>query len=618
MHGWLLSFGYEASNFDQDHVDAFRRHLMYFLYLNRPKASNVEMPKVKVEDVESIAPEDGVASKVTISHEKDGGMKWFLSLKDIPSGYQFIREDLTGKYWAIQTGSTDPPTSKNSSVDLSKDDSETNDAILENKSTSVILSSSPKVVDTSSTSLSTSHMKKVCQKISNKSLLSSTRKVTQVKNIVTKKFNRQKTTLFNYYDKIKVKEPIVVPTTTLVDDVDDFPFSSPEEVVKRLVEKHKYFCYLPGQYNLQVPLMENEDLSVQYVNGVILQINNRIFSTESSGNDNFDETSFVVFSNKIKDLSIEHSLNLEFYAVVNSRMLLHAAYCYSPMNESHDHIKYCTYLILLVRNLYFLRFDKITSSTKNFLVGLGLQNNYMKLKKQGCAKEISNYFISQTGYNGRTNLEHVHIWIHWLVEECTISLMHVDSKQRSTTLYVPNLNIVEDCKREMLIADVNKFMEYSLNSDYGVCNLKEACNKDFNLVSPLESSNYMFYVSICMVNEDLFTSHKFNKLKNRIKEHDPSLCRRGIVDMLCSTIIDNSGDNENHIVSIKEIFNKYCDKLDGEDGKHLLVRKINLAICFMLYVVSVSMQSRHVLEYDAVVKTLKKKSTEIQLLQGNS
>ena len=120
-----------------------------------------------------------------------------------------------------------------------------------------------------------------------------------------------------------------------------------------------------------------------------------------------------------------------------------------------------------------------------------------------------------------------------------------------------------------------------------------------------------------MVNEDLFTSHKFNKLKNTIKEHDPSLCRRGIVDMLCSTISDNSGDKENHIVSIKDIFNKYCDKLDGEDGKHLLVRKINLAICFMLYVVSVSMQSRHVLEYDAVVKTLKK-STEIQLLQGNS
>ena len=448
MHAWMLSFGYEASNFDQDHVDAFRRHLMCFLHLNRPKASNVEMPKVKVEDVESIAPEDGVASKVTISHEKVGGKKWFLSPKDIPHGYQLIQKDLTGKYWAVQTGPTDPPTSKNSSVDLSKDDSETNDAILENKSTSVILSSFPKVVDTSSTSLSTSHMKKVRQKISNKSLLSSTRKVTVVKNIVAKKINRQKTTLFNFYDKIKVKEPIVVPTTTLVDDVDDFPFSSPEEVVTRLVEKHKYFCYLQGQCNLQVPLMENEDLSVQHINGVILQINNRIFSTESSGNDNFDETSFVVFSNKIKELSIEHSLNLEFYAVVNSRMLLHAAYCYSPMNESHDHIKYCTYLILLVRNLCFLRFDKITSSTKNFLVGLGLQNNYVKLKKQGCAKEISNYFISQTGYNGGTNLEHLNIWMCWMVQECTISLMHVDTSHRTTTLYVPNLDVVDACRRK--------------------------------------------------------------------------------------------------------------------------------------------------------------------------
>ena len=140
MHGWLLSFGYEASNFDQDHVDAFRRHLMHFLCLNRPKASNVEMPKVKVEDVESIAPEDGVASKVTISHEKVGGKKWFLSPKDIPRGYQLIQKDLTGYFWALQTGPVDTATSKNSFVDLLKDDSETNDAILKNKSSPVILS----------------------------------------------------------------------------------------------------------------------------------------------------------------------------------------------------------------------------------------------------------------------------------------------------------------------------------------------------------------------------------------------------------------------------------------------------------------------------------------------
>ena len=108
--------------------------------------------------------------------------------------------------------------------------------------------------------------------------------------------------------------------------------------------------------------------------------------------------------------------------VVNSRMLLHAAYCYGTKNNSLDHIKYCTYLILLVRNLYFQKYEDISSSNKKILVGLGLQQSYDKLKKEGCVHDITNYFTSQTGHNGSTNIEHLNMWIYWMVDKFTISL----------------------------------------------------------------------------------------------------------------------------------------------------------------------------------------------------
>ena len=130
MHGWMLSLGCEASNFNQGHVDAFRRHLSYLLCLNRPKSSNAQMAKVKVEDEEVIVPEDGVASKASSAHDKIGAVKKFKSMKDIPRGHQLIQKDLTGYFWALQTGPVETATSKNSFDDLSKDDSETNDAIL--------------------------------------------------------------------------------------------------------------------------------------------------------------------------------------------------------------------------------------------------------------------------------------------------------------------------------------------------------------------------------------------------------------------------------------------------------------------------------------------------------
>ena len=72
--------------------------------------------------------------------------------------------------------------------------------------------------------------------------------------------------------------------------------------------------------------------------------------------------------------------------------------------------------------------------------------------------------------------------------------------------------------------------------------------------------------------------------------------------MLCSTTCDVSGDNENHIVSINEVFNKHCNQLDGEVCKRWLVRKIDLATCAMIYVASVSLQSRRVLKHEEVIK----------------
>ena len=87
MNGWMLSFGFEAINHHQVHVDAFRRHMCCQLHLNRPDASNVETAKVKVEKGEGLEEEDGVAAKAKNSHNNVKGWKAFNSMKDIPGGY---------------------------------------------------------------------------------------------------------------------------------------------------------------------------------------------------------------------------------------------------------------------------------------------------------------------------------------------------------------------------------------------------------------------------------------------------------------------------------------------------------------------------------------------------
>ena len=65
MNSWLLSFGFDATNYNQDHVNAFRRILCYQLHLNRPKVSNKEDVKVKVVDDEVILLEAGAVRKGT-------------------------------------------------------------------------------------------------------------------------------------------------------------------------------------------------------------------------------------------------------------------------------------------------------------------------------------------------------------------------------------------------------------------------------------------------------------------------------------------------------------------------------------------------------------------------
>ena len=118
-----------------------------------------------------------------------------------------------------------------------------------------------------------------------------------------------------------------------------------------------------------------------------------------------------------------------------------------------------------------------------------------------------------------------------------------------------------------------------------------------------------------MVKDDLFTSHKFKKLTSSIKDYDPTLHRKGIVDMVCSTIIDNSPDIRNHflvtgtgITSIKEVFNKCCDQIDSELGKHMLVEKIYIVISLMFHIVKVFLHTGRVLEYEEVMKINAKKT----------
>ena len=173
------------------------------------------------------------------------------------------------------------------------------------------------------------------------------------------------------------------------------------------------------------------------------------------------------------------------------------------------------------------------------------------------------------------------MWTYWLTDQFTISLLHLDTIHRILTLCVPNVGNVDSCVKNRLITDINQLVKHSLiNSEYEDCKTKDACQKDFNLDSPLHTCNYMFYLSLRMVNDDVFTSNKFKNLMSSINEYDPTLHRKGIVDMVCSTIINNFPDNGNQFVMngngitlISEVFNKCCDQIDSELGKHVLVGK---------------------------------------------
>ena len=89
-----------------------------------------------------------------------------------------------------------------------------------------------------------------------------------------------------------------------------------------------------------------------------------------------ENESYVMISNTMKELSREDSINLEYHVIANSKMLLHSAYSFETNNNYSNHIKHCSYLILLVWNLHFHKHEDVLTNNDKVLVGLCLQQSY--------------------------------------------------------------------------------------------------------------------------------------------------------------------------------------------------------------------------------------------------
>ena len=87
-----------------------------------------------------------------------------------------------------------------------------------------------------------------------------------------------------------------------------------------------------------------------------------------------------------------------------------------------------------------------------------------------------------------------------MVDKCTISLIHVDTKSHTTTLCVPNFGDVDETVMNDTLKDVNELIEYSITQiPFKVCIAIEARDRVESLDSPLHKHNFMFYVSLHMV-----------------------------------------------------------------------------------------------------------------------
>ena len=184
----------------------------------------------------------------------------------------------------------------------------------------------------------------------------------------------------------------MAPKNYVENDCNEYIFANPDEVVAKLEEKFKYVCYLKCNYQIELLLKDDTDISIKNIDDCVMLMNNIASSTVSSLSKIKEDSSYVIVSKKMMKLSTANDINLEYYVIVNSKILLHAAYSFETNNNYSNHIKHCSYLILLVRNLCFHKHEDILTNNDKVLVGLFLHQIYFKLKRSNCVKDISNYF----------------------------------------------------------------------------------------------------------------------------------------------------------------------------------------------------------------------------------
>ena len=133
-------------------------------------------------------------------------------------------------------------------------------------------------------------------------------------------------------------------------------------------------------------------------------MNKIALSTSSSLSEIKEESSCVIISNKMMQLPTANDVNLDYHVIVNSKMLLHAAYSFETNNNYSNHIKHCSFLIILVRNLSLYKYKDILTKNDKALIGVCLQQSYYQVKRSSCVTDVTNYFRRLTSYDGTTNI----------------------------------------------------------------------------------------------------------------------------------------------------------------------------------------------------------------------
>ena len=127
-------------------------------------------------------------------------------------------------------------------------------------------------------------------------------------------------------------------------------------------------------------------------------------------------------------------------------------------------------------------------------------------------KDISNHFRLLTSYDGTTNIVQPDIWACWMVDQFTISLIHLDTRLHTTTLCTPQIGDVDETVMINTLKDINELIKYSItNISYKECVPKETYIGVDHLVTPLRKSNFMFYVSLDMAIKNYFSCNEFEK-----------------------------------------------------------------------------------------------------------